>query len=144
MKSMSWPATVAALLFASCALFSPSPKVLERQIGLWDGKTQDQVVHAWGRPTRITDDGSGGHILIYVSRLQQSYGGGAASFSDTSPAPPPGYGPSAGFMPSASDLPSVGGSNGGIAVIKGTARLWVHPDGTIYAHDYTKQIRVYN
>src|SRR5260370_27186064 len=75
MKPISWSATVVALLFTSCALFSPSVRVLETGIGSWDGKTQEQLIHAWGKPKRTMDDGSGGHILIYTSSIQESSGG---------------------------------------------------------------------
>src|SRR5947199_5707456 len=80
MKSILGPA-VAALLFSSCAMFAPSPGVLERQIGSWDGKTQEQLIHAWGKPSRTMDDGSGGHVLIYSSSIQESggWGGGGTN-----------------------------------------------------------------
>jgi hypothetical protein len=90
------------------------------------------------------DDGSGGHVLIYTSSIQESGGwGGGTNEMNYLPVEIPMNGFSSGEPVSASDLWSGGGSSGGV-VTRATAKLWVHPDGTIYAHEYTARQRFYH
>ena len=61
MKKTIFPALL-VLFFISCV--SPS-KVMSS----WVGKTKADLYQSWGPPSRVTDDGQGGEILIYSATV---------------------------------------------------------------------------
>lgn len=51
----------------------------EREMEVWLGKDRASLIMAWGMPTRETDDGEGGSILIYESDEAITTGGHATT-----------------------------------------------------------------
>lgn len=58
MKTKFLMLSLILVLFTSCGSIS-------KKMETWVGSSKNQLYKSWGPPTRVTDDGSGGEILIY-------------------------------------------------------------------------------
>lgn len=61
MRSRSMALVTACIVVSACA------SSLQQTLDSWLGHQQNELIQRWGPPSKTTDDGGGGRILIYES-----------------------------------------------------------------------------
>lgn len=69
-----------SILISSCAITENINETMQS----WVGHHQSELIQSWGPPTRTTDDGAGGRILIYETYVKTGTTPGQYNYENNS------------------------------------------------------------